>query len=72
MRRGLCLLFGVGGFPTRPWFCRRARAWFCCRLLALVNLPQTISRNAFLHLGGVVAHQHLLEILPGGVEITDA
>jgi hypothetical protein len=69
MRRGLRLLFGVGGFPTRPRFCRGARAWLCYRLLELGNLPETIGRNAFLHYGGIVAHQHLLEILPGGIEI---
>jgi hypothetical protein len=56
MRRNLCLLFGVGGFSTRPRFCREARAWLCCWLLALVNLPETIGRNAFLHHGGIVAH----------------
>jgi hypothetical protein len=56
MRRGLCLLFGIGGFPTRPWFCRGARAWLYCRLLALANFPETIGRDAFLHDGGIVAH----------------
>jgi hypothetical protein len=56
MRRDLYLLFSVGSFPTRPRFCRRARVWLCHRLLALVNLPETIGCNAFLHHGGIVAY----------------
>jgi hypothetical protein len=56
MRRDLYLLLGVGGFSTRPRFCRGARTWLCCWLLALVNFPETIGCNAFLHHGGIVAH----------------
>src|SRR5438874_2157338 len=58
MRRGLCLLFGVSGFPTRPRFCRGTRAWLCCRLLALLNLAETIGRNAFLHHCGLWCKGH--------------